>query len=70
MGFDHVFFGNLRIRFFKISSLDCEQYGKNQYKKKERNQKFTVQRVKITFILSKCHRSIDNSIDFYLFSLS
>ena len=22
------------MRFFKISWLDCEQYGKNQYKKK------------------------------------
>ena len=29
--------------------------------------KFSVQRVKITFILFKCHRSIDNSNHFYLF---
>ena len=27
-----------RTVFFKISWLDCEQYGKNQYKKKEHNQ--------------------------------
>ena len=27
-----MFFGNSKIRFFKkISSLDCEQHGKNQY---------------------------------------
>ena len=40
-----IFFGNLRIRFFKISWLDCEQYGKNQYKKKERNQQSSVFKV-------------------------
>ena len=34
------FFGNLR-RVFKISRLDCENFGKNQYKK--RNQQFSVQ---------------------------
>ena len=37
-------FGN-SIRFFKISSLswlDCEQYGKNQNKKKEQNQHISV----------------------------
>ena len=28
-----MFFGSLRIRFFETSWLDCEQYGKNQYKK-------------------------------------
>ena len=28
-----MFFGNSRIRFSKISWLDCEQCGKNQYKK-------------------------------------
>ena len=31
---------------------------------------FSVQSVKITFILFKFHRSIDNSYDFYLFILS
>ena len=33
-----LFFGNSIIRFFKTSWLDCEQYGKNQYKKKEHKQ--------------------------------
>ena len=65
-----MFFGNLRIRYFWISWLNCEQYGKNQYKKKEHNQQFSVQSVMTTFILFKCHRSIDNSTDFYLFILS
>ena len=60
---------NLRIRFFQISWPNCEQYRKNQYKKKQHNQQFRVQNVMITFILSKCHRSIDNSTDFYLFTL-
>ena len=32
-----MFFRNLRLRFLKISWLNCEQYGKNQYKKKEHN---------------------------------
>ena len=36
-----MFFANSRIRVFKISWLDCEQYGKNQYKKQERNQHST-----------------------------
>ena len=39
---DLRFFANLRIRFFKISWLDCEQYGKNHYKKKEHNQHNSV----------------------------
>ena len=32
-----MFFGNLRIRFLKIGWFDCEQWGKNQYRKTERN---------------------------------
>ena len=32
-----MFFENLRIRFFKIGWLDCGQWGKNQYKKTDRN---------------------------------
>ena len=32
----------LRIQFFKISWLNCEQYGKNQYYKMELNQQFSV----------------------------
>ena len=31
---------------------------------------FSIQSVKITFILYKCHRFIDNASDFYLFILS
>ena len=42
---------NLRIGFFNISWLDCEQYGKNQYKKKEHNQHSSV----LPFIMSKFH---------------
>ena len=37
-----MFFGNSRIRFFIISWLDCEQHGKNQYRKKEHNQHGSV----------------------------
>ena len=32
-----MFFGNLRLRFFKISWLDFEQYENNQWKTKELN---------------------------------
>ena len=64
-----MFFGDSRINFFKNSWLDCEQYVKNQYKKGTPSQLFSVQSVKITFIFFKWHRSIDNSIDFYLFIL-
>ena len=46
-----MFFENLRINFFKISWLDCEQYGKNHYKKKMQSILLRVQSVKITFIL-------------------
>ena len=65
-----MFFGNSRVRFLKISWLDCGQCGKNQYKKKEHNQHSSVFSVKITLILFKCHRSIDNSNNFYLLILS
>ena len=51
---------NLRVRFFQISWLNYEQYGKKQCKKKEHNQQCS-ESVKITFILFKCHRSSDNS---------
>ena len=54
-------------RFCKISYFDCEQYGKNQYKKKKHKQHCSMFKV-ITFIIFKCHRSIDNFIDFYFFS--
>ena len=37
-----MFFASVRIRFFKISWLDCEQYGKNQHKKKEHNEHGSV----------------------------
>ena len=69
------FFLNLRIRFFKISWLICEQNEKkNQFKKqktkqKKHNQQFSVQSVTITFILFKCARSNGNSTDFHLFIL-
>ena len=46
-----MFFENLRINFFKISWLDCEQYGKNHYKKRMQSILLRVQSVKITFIL-------------------
>ena len=46
-----MFFENLRIIFFKISWLDCEQYGKNHYKKRTQSILLRVQSVKITFIL-------------------
>ena len=37
-----MFFGNSKIRFFKISWLDCDQYGKESYKKKNYNQQSSV----------------------------
>ena len=40
-----MFFANSRVRFFKISWFDCDQYGKNQYKKKEHNQHSSVFKV-------------------------
>ena len=58
------------FRKFENSWLYCEKYGMNQYKKKEHNQQFSVQSVMIAFTLSKCHRSIENSIDFYTCTLS
>ena len=36
---------HLRMRFFKIIWRDCEQYGKNQYKKKEHNQQFSAHNI-------------------------
>ena len=52
-----MFFENSRIRFFKISWLDYEQYGKNQYKKKNTiNIQFNLQRVKIIF--KECQKTI------------
>ena len=40
-----MFFTNSRIKLFKISSLDCAQYRKNQYKEKEHNQHSSVFKV-------------------------
>ena len=37
-----MFFGNSRIRFLKISCLNCGQCGENQYRKKEHNQRGSV----------------------------
>ena len=48
MKFDHLFVvavvavANSRKRFFRISWLSCEQYGKNKYKKKKHNQHSSV----------------------------
>ena len=62
-----MFFGNSRIFFLNelVYELDCERYGNNQYKKTKR---FNIiqcsKNVKITFILFKCHRFIENSISF------
>ena len=65
---------NLRIRFFQNSWLDCEQYEKNQWKEpmQEKGTQSTasVQSVMLTFILFKRHSFIDNSTDFYLFTLT
>ena len=37
-----MFFRNSRITFFKISWLNCGQYGKNHYKEKEDNQHISM----------------------------
>ena len=47
------FFRKFANKIFKITWLDCEYFGKNQYKKKEHNQQFSVQSVMITFILGQ-----------------
>ena len=59
-----MFFENRE--FFKINWLDCEQYGKNHYKKKEHNQHSSVLKlsynlpvkdsliIPLTFILLSC----------------
>ena len=39
-----MFFGNSRIRFFKIIWLHCEQYGNNQYKHNQYSSVFKVLR--------------------------
>ena len=61
-----MFFANSRKRFFKSSWLDCEQYGKNQYKKKNKINIVRCLKCTINFILFKCYRSNDNSNYFYL----
>ena len=43
--FDHAFQKFNNKIFFKISWLDCEQYGKNQYKKKDHKQHSSVYKV-------------------------
>ena len=62
-----IFFANSGIRFFKLSWLDCEQYGKNQNEEKEHNQHSSVFSVQIIFILLKFYRFIDKSNDCYPF---
>ena len=37
-----MFFGNLKVIFFKISWLDCKQCGENQYKKGMQSTQFSV----------------------------
>ena len=37
-----MFFASSRLIFFELSWHDCEQYGKDQYKKKEHNQHGSV----------------------------
>ena len=49
-----MFFANSRERFLWINWLDCEQYGMNQKRKRTQSTQFSV-----------CHRSIDNSNDFF-----
>ena len=51
-----MFFLKFESNFLLGWWLDCEQCGKNQYKKKGHNQQFSVQSVMITFTLFKCHR--------------
>ena len=52
------------MKFFSISSLDCEQYGGNNQDKKKKSTLVNIQNVKITFFLFQCQRLIDNSIGF------
>ena len=50
--------------FFLINWLHCEQQGKGR-----ESTYLCIQKVEITFILFKFHRSIDNSNGFYIFVL-
>ena len=61
-----MFFANSRKRFFKSSWLNCEQYGKNQYKKKNKINIVRCLKYMINSILLKCYRSNDKSNYFYL----
>ena len=64
-----TFFGNSRIRLFLNKWLDCEQYGKNQYKKKEYGQLSSMFKVLryLSYYLNVTEPVISN--DFYLFIL-
>ena len=61
-----MFFASSRLRFFKISWHNYEQYGKDQHKKKEHNQHSSVFKVltitpMIFIFLSCCEKAHDNN---------
>ena len=62
-----MFLGNSRIIVFKLVDSIANNMERINTKKITQLLLLSVQSVEITFILFKCHRSIDNSIDFYLF---
>ena len=65
-----MYFRNLRIRFFKLVGSFVSNMERINARKRNTINIVSVQSVKVTFILFKCHRFIDNSNDFYLFILS
>ena len=62
-----MFFASSRLRFYKISLH--EWHDSFLQEKRAQSTQFSVQSVKITFILFKFHRPIDYSNYFYLFIL-
>ena len=65
-----MFFTGSRLRFFiMLARLRTIWKGSIQ-ERKTINTVQSVQSVNVIFILRKCYRSIDNSIEFYLFILS
>ena len=68
---DLMFFTGSTLRFFNyVGTIVNNMERINTRKRNTINTVQSVQSVNITFVLLKCYRSIDNSIEFYLFILS
>ena len=63
-----MLFGDSRKRFLKLVGLNVNNMQKINTNKGTQAPLFSIQSVKVTFKLFKCHRSIDNSIGFIFLS--